>query len=193
MAAVVSASAGARAESGPASNVVLSGAAGLARFAQGEQAPPLCCAERENWVAIGGYLRLGAGYRVLSWLEPGLDISAAYLRGSDGQDGARKLELSLSTIGAAPRVEFRFGDPLFFVPKLAWHFEQVSGEFVESTSAGATFEKSKSRLFTGPGLGIAIGYWVLPTLGIGGDAQGAFFGPDFSTILRIGATVSWVP
>jgi hypothetical protein len=117
-------------------------------------------------------------------------VSAGYLRGSDGSAG-RTLEVSLRSIGIAPRVQFRFGDRLFWGPRFAWHFDRVSGDFVESTSAG--IERSTSRLFTGPGLGMIVGYWLAPSLGIGGDVNGAFFGPDFSTALSLGASVSWVP
>ena len=165
-------------------DTVLSGGFAVASFTQGDQAPPLCCGERDSWNTYGPELRAGFGYRLLPWLEPGVDVGASRLTG--GREGLR---IALFKLDVAPRVSFPFGDPVFFAPRVAWHFAHVAADFERSTVS-----ESENALLMGPGLGLGAGYRLSAELGIGLDASLELIAnAELSRSWHFGAVASWFP
>lgn len=173
---------GAAQESRP---VVLGAGVGLGSFTQGSQAPPLCCGERDDWSSYGPELRLQFGYLVLDWLEPGLDVGVGRYRGT-----RRELDVALTKLEVAPRIAFRFGDPLTVAPRVGWHVAHIAADFDEPT-----FSTSESALFMGPGLGLSAGYRLVPELAVGADAGFAIISAnaDASQAWHAGLLASWRP
>jgi hypothetical protein len=167
------------------SDVVLSGGLALTSFTQGNQAPPLCCGERDTWDTYGPELRAGFGYRVLSWLEPGVDLGAGWLTGDRGT-----VEIALFKLDSSLRVAFPFGDPTFVAPRIAWHFTHVAADFDDPA-----FSISKSALFLGPGVGIAVGQRLSREMAVGADASYEFISSnaELSRSWHAGVMVSWFP
>ena len=166
-------------------DVVLGAGLALGSFRQGDQAPPLCCGERDSWSTYGPELRLGFGYRVLPWLEPGIDFGAGRFAGSRGD-----VDIALTKLDVAPRVAFPLGDPLFVAPRIGWQIAHVSADF-----DAPGFTAAESATFMGPGVGVLAGHRLSRELAIGADAGYALISAnaELSSTWHIGARMSWSP